>query len=347
MPGTSRNFDVLIVGGGPAGSATAIYCRSHGLRTILLESEWRPAERPGETLHPGIEVLFQSLGILEQVKQGGFLRHAGYQVITSEGRDFRAYGRDLLGEWRGFQVPRSELDAILLRRAIEVGTEIVRPARVIDVLRERSRIAGVLTTAGEYSCTCLVDSSGGVHWLQRRLGFPLWEVSGTLIARYGWMAISRQGSLPEFRIEGCGWFWQAPVKPGLDAWVSLDLEGSAKNDSGSAAGSRPVTWRIARPCAGPGYYLVGDAACVIDPAGAQGILKAFLSARFVAESIAASIRNKELEKEAQVGYCAWIESAFCREALGLIDAYSRFDPAPSWLGSALDAVRYIMMHPCI
>jgi flavin-dependent dehydrogenase len=351
VPGTSRSFDVIVVGGGPAGSATAISCRKYGLSTLILESDPVHRERPGETLHPGVIALFRSLGVDEKVHKAGFLRHPGHVVRWGDRQYFHGYGQDERGEWLGFQATRAEMDGILLQRAAELGAEIARPARAVDLIREGSQLAGVRTASGAYGSSFLVDAGGGAHWLHRRLGLPLWEVSGRLVTRYGWCAnegMDRKHAAPEFTVCGCGWRWRAQVKPGLDAKVALDLENSA---SGAAAamrlpGSRDVTWRIARPCAGPGYYLAGDAAFVLDPASSHGVLKALMSGMVIAAAIARNLSGEADDKESQADYCAWMETAFCRDAAALIELYSRFDPAPSWLKSARDAIRYISMNPC-
>ena len=59
--------DVVVVGGGPAGAATAIYCAVRNLRVILLEREVSARERPGETLHPGAEPLLAQLGFADRL----------------------------------------------------------------------------------------------------------------------------------------------------------------------------------------------------------------------------------------------------------------------------------------
>ena len=72
--------DVIIIGGGPAGSCAAIRCAQRGLHTILLERELFPRDRPGESLHPGFETLLQQLGVLDAVLAAGFLRFDGNWV---------------------------------------------------------------------------------------------------------------------------------------------------------------------------------------------------------------------------------------------------------------------------
>jgi flavin-dependent dehydrogenase len=341
----SGSFDVIVVGGGPAGSATAISCLKNGLRTLLIEADSIPRQRPGETLHPGVEILFRALDIELQVREAGFVRHDGHCVHRDGQTIFQPYGSDEHGPWLGFQAMRAELDSILLARAADAGAEILRPAKALGPILDGRRVKGLRTSGGAYSALFLVDASGAGHWLQRKLGLPLLEVSRRLIALYGWQESEEfpdPSGRPVFEYCGCGWRWQAPVKPGLCAWVSLDLHGLQQRVPRSARASE-VTWRIARPCAGEGYFLVGDAAFVLDPASSHGVLKALMSGMLAASAIAQATKNAG--EQSQTGYCALMEKMFCDDAKSLIDRYSQLAPAPSWLASARDAVRYISMRP--
>src|SRR5271156_4174460 len=116
--------DVIVVGGGPAGSATAITCAARGLRVRLFEREVFTGERPGETLPPGIESLLASLGVTsERLASVVGARHKGIWIDWCSSRRFEPFGRDAAGEWRGFQVWRADFDALLLALAAETGVE--------------------------------------------------------------------------------------------------------------------------------------------------------------------------------------------------------------------------------
>ena len=112
---STKLVDALIVGAGPAGSSAAISLRKLGLSVLVIESNPFPRDRPGETLHPGIEPLFGQLGVLNTVNERGFLRHSHIRHMNSD-TEFRdlPYGSDLRGDWCGYQIPRRELDRILL-----------------------------------------------------------------------------------------------------------------------------------------------------------------------------------------------------------------------------------------
>src|SRR5882724_5704622 len=113
--------DVVVIGGGPAGAAAAIACATRGLCVVLCERERFTLERPGETLHPGIEPLLAQLGVADRLPQVVGARHAGIWIEWGSARRFEPFGADAHGPWLGFQVRRSDFDALLLERAREVG----------------------------------------------------------------------------------------------------------------------------------------------------------------------------------------------------------------------------------
>src|SRR5262249_20570947 len=107
--------DLLILGGGPAGTAAALTAGAEGLRVVVLERESSPRLRLGEAVHPGIEALLRRLGVLDAVLAAGFLRHAGHWVQWGDAaRRFVPFGSDRSESWRGFQLWRPTFDAIML-----------------------------------------------------------------------------------------------------------------------------------------------------------------------------------------------------------------------------------------
>src|SRR5437868_433567 len=74
------NLNALVIGGGPAGCSAAITCAAAGLRVRLLERASAPLDRPGETLHPGVEPLLEQLGAADAVRSAEFLRHSGHWI---------------------------------------------------------------------------------------------------------------------------------------------------------------------------------------------------------------------------------------------------------------------------
>ena len=140
--------DVVVVGGGPAGSAAAIACATRGLSVVLCERERSGRERPGETLHPGIEPLLRQLGIADRLARVVGARHAGIWIEWGGPRRFEAFGGDASGPWNGIQAWRADFDALLLTRARELGVEVRQPCAVTGAMMRDGILHGLETTAG-------------------------------------------------------------------------------------------------------------------------------------------------------------------------------------------------------
>lgn len=349
-------MDVVIIGGGPAGSAAAISCRQRGLSVLLIEespSEATGALAPGETLHPAMERLFRSLGVDQEIHRAGFFRHTGHWIEMRGGCKFRPFGSDPGGPWRGYLVDRAKMQGTLLTEAARRGACVLQGLRAVRPIMRNGRVAGVLTTNGAYESGLVLDASGHRSWLGRHLDLQTIQVSPTLIARYGWVQFPtfqrEEEPVPRFRVGDGGWEWSAPIRRDCRAWVRLGLlhreergKRAVPAEGGiplGAEGARDVTWKLTFPCAGPGYALIGDSAWVLDPACSHGILKAVLSGIIAAETIAASSEPKE------DAYCTWMKDWFCSDAEALIELYTGAElPAP-WLHAARERLGYIATIP--
>jgi flavin-dependent dehydrogenase len=332
-----RTFDVLVVGGGPAGAAAAIHCAQVGLRVGLIEAEPFPRDRPGETLHPGVEPLLRQLGVAEAVFAAGFPRHAGTWVEWGGKRQFDPFGPGDGGTWRGLQAWRAKFDALLLDAARARGVTVVQPCRAVGPLMAEGRVAGVITSRGPVGAMFVVDAAGGIHWLARRLRLPIERRSRRLIARYGYAEGSCpvRDAAPAIVADAAGWTWTARVGQGLYAWARLSWGDHGPRPTWPPAELRwlrprggvrgaDVTWRITPDVAGAGYFLVGDAAAVLDPAASHGVLKAIMSGMLAAHTIAAVTSHGMAEAEGTAFYRRWVRDWFERDVATLKDLYSIF-----------------------
>jgi flavin-dependent dehydrogenase len=85
-----------------------------------------------------------------------------------------------------------------------------------------------------------------------------------------------------------------------------------------------VTWRLAKPSAGSGYFLVGDAASVLDPASSHGILKAIMSGMMAAHLISQTVEQQIDEASAAEAYNRWMQDWFERDTKRLKEMYAIF-----------------------
>lgn len=326
----ARHFDadVIVVGGGPAGSAAAISCATRGLRTILFERELFARERPGETLHPGIEPLLAQLGVAELDQVVG-ARHSGIWIEWNGERRFEPFGSDANGPWAGFQVWRQDFDDLLIARAQDAGVDVRRPCAVTGMDEN-----GVVTDEGFVTAPVTVDATGKARWLARALDIASPARSPKFLARYGYA----QGSCPErddaplLVGDARGWTWTAMVRSNTYQWTRLSFEG-IEPDAGwmpqefrqlkplGRSRGADVTWRIADEVARPGWFMVGDAGAMLDPTSSRGVLKAIMSGMMAGHLIAAVLRGAAPAEEAAAAYNDWCAGWFAADAARLSQFY--------------------------
>jgi flavin-dependent dehydrogenase len=314
--------DVVVVGGGPAGAAAAISCATRGLRVCLLERSLFAQERPGETLHPGVEPLLAQLGIGDRLGQVVGARHPGIWVEWGGPRRFEAFGGDADGQWSGFQVWRADFDALLLTRAREVGVEVRQPCRVTGALPPGAGRRGVTTTGGPVTARMVVDATGRTRALSRLRGVTSPAQSPRLVACYGYAEGSCPGrdDAPALMGDASGWTWTARVRPGTYQWTRVSFSGQVhagwvpEEFRGLTPLSRSrgadVTWRMTADAARDGWFVVGDAAATLDPTSSHGVLKAIMSGMMAGHLIGAILTGKAPEDEAARAYHDWVEQWF-------------------------------------
>jgi flavin-dependent dehydrogenase len=326
--------DVIIAGGGPAGAATAIACIQRGLRVHLFERAAFSERRPGETLHPGVEPLLRQLGLADRFQATVGARHPGIWLCWGGQRRFQRYGSDQDGAWQGFQISRLAFDQLLLSHASELGVVVRQPCAIDRVqLGQEDRVC-VLTAAGPLSARVIVDATGRASWLSRQLHIARDARSPRLIARYGYAAGSCSGryAAPELEGNSEGWVWTAMVQPALYHWTCVTANGARPNPNWVPEGLRrlrpvgpskgaDVTWHMAARLAHPAWFIVGDAACLLDPLSSKGVLRAMMTGIATGYLIANGLNGQIAPEAAANVYQSWLSDWFEQEALRLSTFY--------------------------
>ena len=342
------NCDVVVIGGGPAGTATAIAAVQAGLQVILLEAQAFPRSRPGETLHPGVEPLLEQMGVLDAVLAAGFVRHRGNWVQWEGDRQFMAFGADAAGAWQGFQAVRADFDALLLAQAVAIGVTVLHPCRAQGLLKNaQGRVVGVATSQGDVQAAIVVDAAGGHHWVARQLGLEIEYESPRLMVYYGYATgdCPERDDAPAIAADEQGWTWTAKVRSQLYQWTRLSFAGQPLPRHwlpAEFAGLTPhqppraadVTWRQVAQPAGAGYFLVGDAAMVLDPTSSHGVLRAIMSGRMAGHLMAKSLADRRLEPLTIHHYCEWVKQWFCHDVDQLKQLYGKLPHPPDWIKTA-------------
>jgi flavin-dependent dehydrogenase len=330
----ARQFDadIVIAGGGPAGSATAIACAQRGLRVVLAERGRFERDRPGEALHPGMVPLLAQLGVADRLEGVVGARYRGVWIHWAGACRFERFGEDEAGPWEGLQVNRIAFDTLLLDKARELGVQVRQPCPVLGFDRLDDEAAMVMTASGTVKCRIFIDATGAARWLSRKLKLGTRAYSPPLAARYGYAHGDwpQRDDAPALEADASGWTWTARVRPGIYQWVRLDLDGSPRPDTrppealralaplGPARGA-DVTWRLSEQPAGPGWFLTGDAAAMLDPTSSHGVLKALMSGMMAAHLAAGMLHGAAPGSAATAAYRRWFGDWFAADAkqLGL------------------------------
>jgi len=228
MENNSSNYDVIVMGGGPAGSSIASILAREGRSVILFEKEEFPRHHIGESLMTDTYWTFERMGILEKLKQSPFVRKYSVQFANSAGREsrpfyfFEANHHESAVTW---QVTRAEFDKFLLEHAQEQGAVINQGTPVKRVLFDGDRAVGVEVTMRDgsvqrFDSKVIVDATGQQAILSNKFGWRVRDPKLKKAVLYSYFkGASREpdlngGATLVLRTEpgSGGWFWYIPLE---------------------------------------------------------------------------------------------------------------------------------------
>ena len=223
---THHNYDIIVIGGGPAGSTVATLVAEQGHRVLLLERTSTPQFKIGESLIPATYWTFKRLGMLEKLRVSHFPQKYSVQFYSRSGKAstpfyfFQTNPHDSAVTW---QVLRSEFDEMLLDNAKEKGVEIRRGIGVREVRFEGETATGVVTqnvdgTRETLHATVIVDSTGQRSLIGKQLNLNTIEPNlkmASLFTHYegGYRdeGIDEGATLILHTEEKDSWFWSIPL----------------------------------------------------------------------------------------------------------------------------------------
>ncbi len=223
----SNTHDVIVIGGGPAGSTAATWLAREGHDVLLLERAKFPREHVGESLLPFCYSLLEDLGVIDELKKN-FVRKPGVRFIDRDGNISTTWCFDHVIKnetYLSFQVIRGEFDHILLKNAAKNGADVREETSVIeaDITSAPDRVSVTsLDASGEkttHTAKFLIDASGREAFIGAKSGWrtPRAELDRTAIWSH-WGNVKLAGGLEEglsiiiyMGLEQKGWIWVFPL----------------------------------------------------------------------------------------------------------------------------------------
>ncbi len=332
-----QTCDVLVIGGGPAGSTVASMLADKGHKVVLLEKSHHPRFHIGESLLPANLPLFEKMGIAEDIKAIGMVKPAAEFVsphhdATQVFQFAQAWDKSMP---HAYQVERSAFDHILIRHAQRKGATVLEGCKVtaVDFLAEGgAQVTGRHDRGHDqrWKARFVVDASGRDTFLANRFKTRQRNPRHNSSALYGHFSDARrnpgnaEGNITIFWFDH-GWFWFIPLVNGLtsvgmvtwpyhmktrgrrslqqflmDNIVSCaDLD--ARLRDAKLANDVEATGNFSyqsKQTHGQDYLLLGDAFAFIDPVFSSGVWLAMHGAVVGADTIDTCLRNPSAKSAA-------------------------------------------------
>jgi flavin-dependent dehydrogenase len=222
----NERTDVVVIGGGPAGSAASTLIAQKGYRVRLFERDHFPRFHIGESLIPDTFWVLRRLGMVDKLRKGHFVKKYSVQFVGESGRlsePFYFWDHKPHEASQTWQVLRSEFDQQMLENAREHGVDVNEGVRVLEVLFDNGRATGVRFqredgTTATCHCQVVVDASGQSTMIQSHLKLREWdpELKKAALWTY-WEGAQRdtgkdEGATIVLQTKGKkGWFWYIPL----------------------------------------------------------------------------------------------------------------------------------------
>lgn len=330
--------DVLVIGGGPAGTTAATLLARKGWKVTLLEKARHPRFHIGESLLPMNLPILERLGVLEQVRAIGVHKLGADFPLQDEADTTNVFRFDRAIDPKfgyAFQVKREEFDQLLFKHALANGVDAREQVQVERVAfeNERPRVVHARDADGNalaFRTRYLVDASGRDTFLGNKLKLKRKSGLHQSAAIFSHFTGVQQrpgedaGNITIDRFEH-GWYWLIPLRDGVMSIGAVCFPEYLKQRRGKneeflmqTLQATPSVWkrmanaeRIAPvhvtgnysyACSrmhGPGWVMVGDAYAFLDPVFSSGVYLGMNSAEHAATVVDGALRDPASETALQ------------------------------------------------
>ena len=323
-------YDAIIVGGGPAGSAAALYAKHYGLKTIVLDKSNFPRDKIcGDALSGKCIRIMRELDLLKEIEN---LDGADINRITFGSPSYKQFDLDLKkSNKKGYVIPRLIFDNYLFQK-VKTVSDTKENFTVRNILYEHGKINGIVGKNKngkdeKIKAPVVIGADGTNSIVARKLGLYEMDIEHTSIAircyYSGVKGLSDQIELHYIKEVNPGYFWVFPIGEGK-ANIGIGLSKNyAKRDNRTLQQilnqvtnsgpfksrfenaiqlEKPKGWNL--PCGsihrrnhGDGFMLIGDSAGIIDPFTGEGIGNAMVSGKYAMKVLSESKRKNNFTKK--------------------------------------------------
>lgn len=227
-----EHADVIVVGGGPAGSTLAALVAMQGHHVVVLEKEKFPRHQIGESLLPStVHGVCRLTGVADELEKAGFTRKRGGTYRWGANPELWTFAFSISPKIASpvsyaYQVERSKFDSILLDHARKMGADVRENCPVTEVIHDEERVRGVSYTDADGNIQTIyakyvVDASGNQSRIYKETGGSRkYSDFFRSIALYGYFEGGKRlpppnsGNILSVAFDS-GWFWYIPLSPDL------------------------------------------------------------------------------------------------------------------------------------
>ncbi len=358
-----NRYDVIVIGGGPAGSATALFLADSGYSVVLLDQAKFPRDKVcGEFISPAADAILERLGVLASIEALSPVRLRGVAISSYEKTGFVVDYPPLPGTtcpMTSLSLPRMVFDRLLIERVKQKGVTVKEGHKVTDFIVEDGKVVGVrglddAKTPFEFRARVVVDAGGRNSVSLRRFDLKKKSRGSSKIALAAhWTTLKPLEKYCSMHISHPGYTGIAPTGEGQvnvvlvvdkkslqgekdlhDFYVRTVLKNPLRRN---LLGKAEVEEKVrsvdslafsVRPVQTGGLVLVGDASGFIDPFTGEGIYLSLRSAEIASDVIDTCFKRNDFSKDALAVYERRRKKEFSKKLL-LSKIFQRLIYCPS------------------